>query len=149
MIATVDLAVLHDELNILLQRIKSGKIWQTKPFDQTPQKMRRLNDIAFSGNGEPTAYPKLGHAVRLVVGLKAAHELDQVKLVLITNASLLTRPNVLRALKTLDQNQGEVWAKLDVGNDSAYRMINRSPVPFQRIVSNLIERYNQNLWMTS
>ncbi len=55
MIATVDLAVLHDELNILLQRIKSGKIWQTKPFDQTPQKMRRLNDIAFSGNGEPTA----------------------------------------------------------------------------------------------
>jgi hypothetical protein len=34
-------------------------------------------------------------------------------------------------------NQGEIWAKLDAGTEAYYREINRSKVPFTRVLENL------------
>jgi wyosine [tRNA(Phe)-imidazoG37] synthetase (radical SAM superfamily) len=60
-----------------------------------------------------------------------------VKLVLITNASMFHRPKVQEALAILDRNQGEIWAKLDAGTDAYYHQIERTPIPFARILTNL------------
>ncbi|HEX3357989.1 MAG TPA: hypothetical protein VHS31_13540, partial [Tepidisphaeraceae bacterium] len=54
----VDLNLLRDELAHMLDLYTSGDLFRAAPLDQTPDHLRRLNDIAFSGDGEPTAYPQ-------------------------------------------------------------------------------------------
>ena len=71
--------------------------------------------------------------------VRRRHRLDDVKLVLITNASLFHRPQVRRALETLDANGGEIWAKLDAGTEDYYAQVNRSAVPWRQILDNLRE----------
>jgi wyosine [tRNA(Phe)-imidazoG37] synthetase (radical SAM superfamily) len=57
--------------------------------------------------------------------------------VLITNATLLHQPRVQRALKIIDAVGGEIWAKLDAGTEDYYRTVDRSDVPWRRILDNL------------
>jgi wyosine [tRNA(Phe)-imidazoG37] synthetase (radical SAM superfamily) len=58
-------------------------------------------------------------------------------MVLITNASMFHRPHVQRGLEILDENNGEIWAKLDAGTDEYYHLIDRTPIPFQQILDNI------------
>jgi len=60
-----------------------------------------------------------------------------VKLVLITNASMFHRPHVQRGLEILDQNQGEIWAKLEAGTAGYYQQIDRTSIPFRQILDNI------------
>jgi wyosine [tRNA(Phe)-imidazoG37] synthetase (radical SAM superfamily) len=69
--------------------------------------------------------------------LKRKHGLHDVKLVLITNASMFHRPHVQRGLSILDANQGEVWAKLDAGTADYYQQIERTSIPFRQIIDNI------------
>jgi len=135
----VDLGVLKAELQHMLQLAATGEIYRGEPFDQTPTDMRRLNDVAFSGSGEPTAYAKFGDACRIAADLLAMHKLQDVKIVLITNATLLHRPGVAKAMEFLDQHNGEIWAKLDAGTEEYYRLLERTKVPLSRVMKNLAE----------
>src|SRR5260221_10787756 len=47
------------ELDIGLRLILSGDIYRTEKFGGTPPHLRRLNDIAFFRDGEPTTYRNL------------------------------------------------------------------------------------------
>ena len=58
-------------------------------------------------------------------------------MVLITNASMFHRPHVQRGLAILDQNDGEIWAKLEAGTDEYYHLIERTPIPFRQILDNI------------
>ena len=58
-------------------------------------------------------------------------------MVLITNASMFHRPAVERGLAILDQNQGEIWAKLEAGTDAYYQLVERTTIPFRRILDNI------------
>jgi wyosine [tRNA(Phe)-imidazoG37] synthetase (radical SAM superfamily) len=135
----VDLATLADELDRMVELVASGGIFRGVQFRNTPDALRRLNDVAFSGNGEPTACPNFDRAVEVCAEVRRHHKLDDVKLVLITNATLFHQPRVRRALEILDANNGEIWAKLDAGSEECYRTIDRSAVPWQRILDNLRE----------
>ncbi len=97
-----------------------------------PPHLRRLNDIAFSGDGEPTTYKNFDELMEKCASVKREAGLDDVKMVLITNASMFHRPHVERGLAVLDQNNGEIWAKLDAGTDEYYHLIERTPIPFDR-----------------
>src|SRR3954462_9498498 len=55
-IREVDLDVVREELSHLIELTKTGEIWNQPPFDQPPPHLRRFNDIAFSGDGEPTSF---------------------------------------------------------------------------------------------
>lgn len=133
----VDMKVLRQELDGMLNAVASGEIWQTPPLDTTPQPLRRLNDVAFSGNGEPTASPVLLASSELVAQLLEKHQLT-AKIVLITNATLLDRRSVQPALTFLDQHNGEIWAKLDAGDEELYHQIVRTKIPLQRIFDNIL-----------
>ena len=133
----VDLKVLREELNGMLASVASGDIWRTPPFDATPQPLRRLNDVAFSGDGEPTASPALLACSELVADLLAKHRLG-AKIVLITNATLLDRSSLQPVLAFLDHHNGEIWAKLDAGDEVLYRQIVRTEIPLQRILDNIL-----------
>src|SRR5882757_9732879 len=54
----VDLGVLRDELDQMMALAISGELFGEPPFDQTPAHLKRVNDIAFSGDGEPTSFQK-------------------------------------------------------------------------------------------
>ena len=51
---------------------------------------------------------------------------------------MLHRPHVKRGLAILDQNQGEIWAKLDAGTPTYYELIERTKIPFQQILDNIL-----------
>jgi wyosine [tRNA(Phe)-imidazoG37] synthetase (radical SAM superfamily) len=134
----LDLDQLERELAVLMDLATSGEIYEIPPFDSARPEQRRLNDIAFSGDGEPTTAREFAEVVARVARLKAQRGLDLVKLVLITDSSRLQAPGVVQGLEILMANQGEVWAKLDAGTEPFYREICRSQVPFERILDNLL-----------
>lgn len=121
----VDLQQVRHELDHLLMIATAGTIWSDQHFAETPMAYRRINDIAFSGDGEPTAYPRFADACRLVAELRDKYVLSTTKIVVITNATLLDRPRVLDGLAVLDANMGEVWAKLDAGTQAYFEQIDR------------------------
>jgi wyosine [tRNA(Phe)-imidazoG37] synthetase (radical SAM superfamily) len=135
----VDLQRLREELEWTVECVTSGRIFQEKLFSGTPQSQRRLNDIALSGDGEPTAYRNFAEVVSVCAEVRLLHRLDDVKLILITNASLLHRQHVRHGLEILDRNNGEIWAKLDAGTEAYYRQIARSGVAWKQILDNLQE----------
>jgi wyosine [tRNA(Phe)-imidazoG37] synthetase (radical SAM superfamily) len=135
----VDLARLSEELDQTIDLVVSGRVFETAQFRDTPGPFRRLNDLAMSGDGEPTTYSNFGEVVTLCAEARQRHGLSDVKIVLITNASMFHRQRVRQALQVLDANNGEVWAKLDAGTEPYYRTVARSGIPFSRILANLQE----------
>jgi wyosine [tRNA(Phe)-imidazoG37] synthetase (radical SAM superfamily) len=136
-IREVDMSVLREELQGMVQWAASGEIWNASPFDQTPPALRRINDIAFSGDGEPTSFGKFQETCEMAAELLKEVGLDDVKLVVITNATLFHQPRVQRALAWLDHHNGEIWAKLDAGTQAYYQLIERTGIPLSRILANI------------
>jgi wyosine [tRNA(Phe)-imidazoG37] synthetase (radical SAM superfamily) len=133
----IDMERLRAELSEMLQLAASGEIYRFDPFDKIPATLRRINDIAFSGDGEPTTCPQFSEVCRLASELKDAANLAEVKLILITNATMFHRPAVQEALVFLDQHNGEIWAKLDAGTEAYYHLVDRTAVPFARVLDNV------------
>lgn len=119
----VDLAVLERELRTLAGGV--CELFSDREFMSVPSEYRRLNDIAFSGDGEPTASPLFSEAARLAATVRGDYKLNEAKIVVITDACFLNRPKVAEALAFLDQHNGEIWAKLDAGTEEAFRRVNR------------------------
>jgi wyosine [tRNA(Phe)-imidazoG37] synthetase (radical SAM superfamily) len=135
----VDIDILARELDAVLALVADGSIWADPLFDDVPESLHRLNDIALSGNGEPTACAEFPTVVARVADIKVRHGLDAVKIVLITNASTFDRPEVHKALELMARHQGEIWAKLDAGTEAYFQRVSRTHVPFDRILANLLE----------
>lgn len=128
---------LLDELDHTLELAALGKLFETEAFRDTPPHLRRLNDIAFAGDGEPTTFQNFDEIVAACAEIKRRQGLSDVKMVLITNASMFHRPHVARGLAILDANQGEIWAKLEAGTEAYFKLVDRTPIPFTRILDNI------------
>jgi wyosine [tRNA(Phe)-imidazoG37] synthetase (radical SAM superfamily) len=133
----VEMRQLLDELEDTLRLVDSGELFKHPQFKDTPPEFRRLNDIAFSGDGEPTTYRNFDEIIAVCADLKRRLGLDAVKMVLITNASMFHRPHVERGLAILDQNNGEIWAKLEAGTEEYFQLVDRTPIPFRQILDNI------------
>jgi len=135
----VEIERLGVELEATLELISSGRIFQTERCRETPPSLRRLNDIALSGDGEPTTYRNFDEVVAACAEVRRRCGPEELKLVLITNATMFHRPRIRRALEILDANHGEIWAKLDAGTEAYYRLIVRTAIPLARVLTNLQE----------
>lgn len=131
-----DPAALRQELEAMISLWKAGEVLRDTRFQDTPPDLQRLNDLAFSGDGEPTTAPQFLEDVQIAVDLKKRHGLAHVKILLLTDASRLDQPNVQQALRLLDRNEGEVWAKLDAGTEAYFRKVCRTKIPFKKILEN-------------
>ena len=119
----VDLALLERELNDFLRQAVSGDFMATR----VPAGARRLADVAFSGNGEPTSAAEFAEAVAIVERVLARHHLThEVVIRLITNGSLLDRKTVRTGIARIGKAAGEVWFKLDAGSAAGIARINGS-----------------------
>jgi wyosine [tRNA(Phe)-imidazoG37] synthetase (radical SAM superfamily) len=124
-----DLAVAESELRSMLEM----EFAKHPPFDALPKEKLCLNDIALSGDAEPTTLKNFSATIEMIARVKP----PGVKIVLITDAGGLDRPDVKRGLEIMDANDGEVWAKLDAGTEEYFKLINRTKIPFARILKNI------------
>jgi wyosine [tRNA(Phe)-imidazoG37] synthetase (radical SAM superfamily) len=117
----IDLGLLAAELDEFLRRAASADFLR----ELAPEGARRIVDVAFSGNGEPTSAPEFGAALELVAqALQRRGLAGRVKIRLITNGSLVDRVRVRAALARLGQLGGEVWFKVDAATPAAAQRIN-------------------------
>jgi wyosine [tRNA(Phe)-imidazoG37] synthetase (radical SAM superfamily) len=98
--------------------------------------------ITFVGSGEPTLHASIGLLIRQV------KTLTDIPIAILTNGSLLYRPEVRRDLAAADA----VLPTLDAGTPELYRRVNR-PYPactFDRLAAGLIafrKMYSGRLWI--
>jgi pyruvate-formate lyase-activating enzyme len=130
----IDLARLGAELRGLLGEIVRSD-WLTR---HAPEGARRLNDVAFSGDGESTGSPQFAAAVGLARQVLAELELlGKIRMVLITNGSLVHQAEVQKGLRILAAANGEVWFKLDSATDEGMRATNDVSPGLARVRTNL------------
>jgi wyosine [tRNA(Phe)-imidazoG37] synthetase (radical SAM superfamily) len=132
----IDLTQLEDELRRMLKAIVHGDFMARA----VPEAMRRLNDVALSGNGEPTSAAEFSAVVDLIGGVLAGFNLiGKIKLVLITNGSLAHKADVQAGLRRMAQLNGEVWFKFDRATRQGLRQVNDTETTperhFQRLKS--------------
>ena len=131
----VDMALLKTELRDFLNELMHGKFMQ----ERVPEGARRINDIALSGNGEPTSAAEFPEVVELIAQIRSELAISaSVKTVLITNGSLLYREKVQRGLIELAKISGEVWFKLDRASEAGMKQINDTQVRMDKVRANLI-----------
>jgi len=118
----IELAQLKQELNSMMQALLHGDFMQR----YVAESERRLMDIAFSGNGEPTTCKQFGEVLDIVAEVMQQYDLIQqdVKVRLITNGSQMDKVEVQAWMKKLAQINGEVWFKIDAGNRAGFARIN-------------------------
>lgn len=120
----VDLDRLERELAGFLERVLHGDFMQV----HVPEEARKLMDVAFSGNGEPTSAAEFPEAVSRVGAVLKRFGLDRgLPVRLITNGSLLHRPAVQAAIAELGRMGGEVWFKLDRAGAQQAELVNGVP----------------------
>jgi len=123
----IDLAQLRLELRELLRAVFLGDFLER----HVPADLRRLSDVAFSGNGEPTSSPQFVEAVQLAGEVLAEFDpLGTAERLLITNGSLMHLERVQQGLALLGartsarSGRGAVWFKLDSATEAGQRAIN-------------------------
>lgn len=148
----VDLQVLAADLDRVLVAERDGSLYAAPPFNLLGPSERGVRDIAFSGDGEPTAFRRFEEAVRIAAAARQRFGLEQTKIVLITNAAHLRKPSVRSALRLMDENNGEIWAKLDAGTEEYFRLVNRPKISLATILDNILDAARvrpvviQSLW---
>lgn len=130
----IDLGQLEGELRRMLDIVLHGDFLQTRVATEA----RRLQDIAFSGNGEPTSSRAFPSAVALVETILREYGLlGQIRLRLITNGSLVGRPGVRDAIAHLARCDGEVWFKVDAATSTGIARINDVRLDPHRVLRRL------------
>ena len=117
----IDVMVLENELREFLKLLTTSD-WLTQ---NAPEEARVLQDIAFSGNGEPTsakAFPEVVNRVGQV--LRELDLLNRIKVRLITNGSQMYKATVLDAMASLAAINGEVWFKIDRATPAGMSEVN-------------------------
>ncbi|MEZ5614315.1 MAG: radical SAM protein [Rhodocyclaceae bacterium] len=131
---SIDLALLERELRGFIDDLLHGDFMRK----HVPEGSRKITDVAFSGNGEPTSAREFPEAVALVGRVLRDAGLDgKVKIRVITNGSLLGRGRVRQGLRLLGELGGEAWFKVDAGTAEGFRRINNAAISPESVVRNL------------
>ncbi len=124
----IDGEQLEQELTTMLAAITQGDFLA----EHVPPDMRRLCDVAISGNGEPTSCREFDVIVQGIIDVM--HRFDvRVPLRLITNGSYMGKVRVQHALKCMQMAGGEVWIKVDAADEAAIRRINGVQLDAERL----------------
>ena len=130
----LDMAMLETELRGFLNELLHGNFMA----EHVAPEARRINDIALSGNGEPTSAAEFETVIELIGQVMAEFKLlGHIKLVLITNGSLMHRQNVRNGIRKMAQLNGEVWFKLDSATPEGRLHINHSRQKPETVMANL------------
>jgi wyosine [tRNA(Phe)-imidazoG37] synthetase (radical SAM superfamily) len=130
----IDLNRLETELRSFLHQLTAGDYLQL----HVPPEMRKIHDIALSGNGEPTSAKEFDQVIELIGLVKKDFALPaDLKIVLITNGSLIHRPAVQAGLKRMGELNGEIWFKFDRASAKERQRINNTSISLKKIRDHL------------
>ncbi len=106
----IDLKLLENELDAMLEEILHGSFMR----DRVPEDMQFFQDIAISGDGEPTTSPQFLEVIRVIGEAVKKHDLKgKIRVRLITNGSMILREEIQNGLRRIADMGGEVWIKVD------------------------------------
>ena len=132
----IDLDLLERELTVFLEDALHGDFMAR----QVPADAQRLEDVAFSGNGEPTSAAEFPEAVLRVRSVLQRYGLaGKLPVRLITNGSMLHRPGVQEGIRVLGELGGEVWFKVDRASATEVAAINGVPLEAEKVLRNLAQ----------
>jgi len=130
----IDMARLRIELREMLSAVVEGDYL----VRHVPEDMRRLHDIALSGNGEPTSAVEFPEVIGIIGDAMRDFDLiGRIAPVLISNGSLMHKTYVRTGLTRLAALGGEVWFKFDRATESGMRDINGTAISLARVRRNL------------
>ena len=133
----LDVDAMAAELHKTLAFVMTGKLHERPSFSALSEELLTLRHVALSGDGEPTLAPNFAEAVESIVHIRALGEFPFFKLVLLTNATGLDRPQVQSGLKHFTQSD-EIWAKLDGGTQAFFNRVDRSEVLLDKVLANIL-----------
>ncbi len=118
---SINLKELEVELDYWLDQIINQSF-----LNQYTQNKTEFKDIAFSGNGEPTASKQFKDVIKIVIKKINEYKLTKkITIRLITNGSNMSNPNVKEALSLMNNFSREVWFKIDQINEEDVKTINQ------------------------
>ena len=135
----INLALLEKELRYFIEYIVHGDFM----LRNVAEGDRKLQDIAFSGNGEPTSAKEFPIALNIVEKLLNEFDLlnpantHPIKVRLITNGSLMDKPHVLESMHELAKINGEVWFKVDAGTPEGSAKINDVNISIPSVIKRI------------
>jgi wyosine [tRNA(Phe)-imidazoG37] synthetase (radical SAM superfamily) len=130
----VEIGQLERELMFMLDQVLYGDFMQRVVDPEA----RRFNDIALAGNGEPTGSPQFIEAIEVITRALIRFELiGSIKVVLITNGTLMSRIEVIKGLAALKEINGEVWFKVDSVTREGMKRVNSTALDTKRHLSRL------------
>ena len=132
----LDVPTMVKELEHTLQLAQSGHLRNREGYQRCPPELLELKHVALSGDGEPTLCANFRDALEAVVHLRASGRCPYFKIVLVTNATGLDRPEVGRAVRLL-KSTDEIWAKLDAGTQAYMDRVNRPDRPLEHVLANI------------
>ena len=95
-------------------------------YDELVKKLTALKEtghhpdaFTFAGNGEPTVHPDFEAIIDDTIKLRDKY-FPQAEVTVLSNASTLNKPGILKALRKIDKN----ILKLDAGTEETFRLIN-------------------------
>jgi wyosine [tRNA(Phe)-imidazoG37] synthetase (radical SAM superfamily) len=133
----LDVNAMAGELHKTLTLVLAGKLHERPWYSGLSRELFELRHVALSGDGEPTLAPNFAEAVEAIVHIRALGEFPFFKMVLITNATGLDRTQVLAGLKYFTKSD-EIWAKLDGGTPAYFNRVDRSNVPLEKVLANIL-----------
>lgn len=126
----INLEKLEAELRSFLSELIDGDFMER----HVPPEVRKIRDIALSGNGEPTSAKEFDQVIELIGHVKKDFVLPvDLKTVLITNGSLIHRANVQAGLRLMAQINGEIWFKFDRASAKERQRINNTAISLKKI----------------
>ena len=129
----IDLKLLESELDEWINKIVYGNFLKECASEKVDFK-----DIAFSGNGEPTAAPEFESVIKIVLKKIEQFKLSKtIKLRLITNGSYLNKKSVQSGLKLMKLFDHEIWFKIDQVIPKEALKINRINLSISNLKKNL------------
>ena len=133
----LNVAVMAEELDKTLFLVRSGKIREHAGYRELSDELLHLRHVALSGDGEPTLCPNFAEAIQVVVHVRARNPHAFFKLALITNGTGLDLRPVQDSLQYFTHDD-EIWIKLDAGTQDYMDRVNRSKVPLEKVISNIL-----------
>ncbi len=133
----LDVDLMAAELKKTLGLVRAGRLRERPWYHTLPDELLQLRHVALSGDGEPTLSPRFAEALQAVVHVRALGGYPFFKLVLITNSTGLDLPQVQEGLKSFTKSD-EIWAKLDGGTQAYVNKVNRSDVPLEKVLANIL-----------
>ncbi len=128
----IDIEQVAAELDGFLAELRDGDYLER----HVDPDMRKVVDVALSGNGESTTarpFDRIVARILEVIGARA----PGLNVVLITNGSMMQRDEVQRGVAAIGNAGGETWFKLDAGTPAMRSTINGAPSSDEAVRRNL------------